>query len=104
MRHLAALLFACVLTFLLFWAGARIAQIVSGPERIANDYTVGQTFDLCGYRVDSRYAMAGYELEDWQGDRCRRMSELDHCVLGCLERAGTVEIAAGCYEECVRKR
>ena len=104
MRYLSALLLACGLTFLLLWGGARIAILVSGPERVANDYTVGQKFDLCGYAVDSRFAMAGYELEDWQDERCKSMSALDHCVLGCLERAGTVEIAAGCYEECVRKR
>jgi hypothetical protein len=104
MRYLAALLIACGLTFLLLWAGARIATIVSGPERVANDYTVGQEFDLCGYSVDSRFAMAGYDLADWQDERCKEMSDLDHCVLGCLERAGTVEIAATCYEECVRKR
>jgi len=104
MRYLAALSIASVLGFILFWAGARLAVLVSGPERQANDFTVGQRFDLCGYQVDSRYAIAGYDLDEWKGDRCNRMSELDHCILGCLERAGTVEIAAACYEECVRGR
>jgi len=104
MRYLAALSIACVLGFLLLWAGARIALIVSSPERVANEYTVGQRFDLCGYQVDSRYAIAGYDLDEWHGDRCNRMSKLDHCLLGCLERAGTIEIAASCYEECVQGR
>lgn len=104
MRYFAALVIASGLTFLLLWGGARIALIVSGPERLANDFTVGQKFDLCGYEVDSRFAMAGYELADWQDDRCQRMSDLDHCVLGCLSRAGTVEIAASCYEDCVQQR
>ena len=104
MRYLVALSIACGLALLLFWAGARIALIVSGPERVANDYTVGQRFDLCGYQVDSRYAVAGYDLDDWKADRCQRMSDLDHCVLGCLEGAGTVEVAAACYEGCVRSR
>jgi hypothetical protein len=104
MRYLAALSIAIGIAFFLFWAGARIAQIVSGPERVANEFTVGQRFDLCGYQVDSRFAIAGYALDDWQADRCKDMSDLDHCVLGCLQGAGTVEIAASCYEDCVRGR
>ena len=103
MRYLTALLIACGLTFLLLWLGARIAVLVSGPERVANEYTAGQRFDLCGYRVDSRYAVAGYDLEQWKGERCRNLSDLDHCLLACLEQAGTVEIASACYEQCVQK-
>ena len=104
MRHLVALVVACLFTALLFWAGARLSILVSGPERVANDYTVGERFDLCGYSVDSRYAVAGYDLEAWQGARCQRLSDLDHCVLGCLSRAGTIEIASSCYPECVKRR
>lgn len=103
MRYLAALALACVLTTFLLWAGAKIAMIVSGPERVANDFTVGQRFDLCGYRVDSRYAIAGYDLEQWQDERCRNLSDLDRCVLGCLEQAGTIEIAEACYPDCVKQ-
>lgn len=103
MRYLAALALACVLTACLLWAGAKIAIVVSGPERVANDYTVGQRFDLCGYQVDSRYAIAGYDLDEWQEERCRRLSDLDRCVLGCLERAGTVQIAEACYPDCVQR-
>lgn len=102
MRYLAALAIACVLTAFLFWAGAKIAILVSGPERVANDYTVGQRFDLCGYEVDSRYAIAGYDLEAWQDERCQRLSDFDRCVLGCLEQAGTIEIAAACHPGCVK--
>lgn len=104
MRYLAALALACGLTALLLWVGARIAIVVSGPERVANDYTVGQRFDLCGHSVDSRYAMAGYDLETWTDERCRNLSDLDECVLACLEQAGTIEIARDCYPQCVPAR
>ncbi|MBY0399839.1 hypothetical protein K2X89_06055 [Myxococcota bacterium] len=103
MRYLAALAIACVLTAFLFWAGAKIAILVSGPEREANDYTVGQRFDLCGYQVDSRSAIAGYDLEEWQDERCRRLTEFDRCVLACLEGAGTIEIAEACQPDCVKR-
>lgn len=103
MRYLAALAIACAITALLFWGGAKIALLVSGPERVANDYTVGQRFDLCGYQVDSRYAIAGYDLDEWQDERCQHLSDLDRCVLGCLEQAGTIEIAEACYLDCVKR-
>lgn len=104
MRYLVALGLAIVATALLFVGGARIAQLVSGPERTPNDFTVGARFDLCGYSVDSRHELAGYALKDWQGERCRNLSKLDHCVLGCLQEAPTVEVAASCYEACVERR
>lgn len=101
MRFVVAFLLACALTALLTVAGARIAVLVSGGEGRANDYTVGQRRDLCGYQVDSRYAIAGYRLDVWQGERCRTLSELDRCVLECLQDAGTVSIAARCNKRCV---
>lgn len=103
MRYLAALAIACALTAFLFWGGAKIAILVSGPERVANDYTVGQRFDLCGHQVDSRYAIAGYDLEEWQDERCQHLSDLDLCVLGCLEQAATIEIAEACYPDCTKQ-
>jgi len=102
MRHLIALLVASVLAFGLFWVGARIAVMVSGGEGRSNDFTAGQHLLLCGHSVDSRHAMAGYDLRQWEGDRCKSLSDLDRCLLRCLERAGTVEIAKACYPECVQ--
>jgi len=102
MRYLIALLIACASTFVLFWVGARVATMVSGPERGANDFTVGQQRLICGYQIDTRYALAGYDLDAWDESRCAFLGKLDRCVLGCLEQAGTVEIASACYEDCVR--
>jgi hypothetical protein len=103
LRYLASLVLACALTAFLLWAGAKIASIVSSPESGNNDFTVGQRMYLCGYQVDSRYAVAGYDLEEWKGDRCRNLSTLDRCILGCLEKAGTVETASACYANCVER-
>lgn len=101
MRYVAALAIAALLTALFFVGGARIAVLVSGPERDANDFTTGARFDLCGHSVDSRFAIAGYDLKQWRGERCRALSTLDRCLLACLEKAATVEIAEGCYPTCV---
>lgn len=102
MRFLAALLGAVVVTVVLTWVGARIARVASGPENGVNDFTVGQRFVLCGHAIESRMELAGYDLDQWTGERCRNLSALDHCLLSCLERAVTIEIAEGCYERCVK--
>ena len=101
MRYLAALCVAAGLLFLVFWLGSRIAVIVSQPDRQYNDFTVGRKMDLCGHAVDMRHAAAGYDLDEWKGERCRSLSRLDHCVLECLSAAGTVKIATACYSDCV---
>jgi hypothetical protein len=101
-RYLGALLGAIVVTVVLTWVGARIARVTSGPETAVNDFTVGQRYVLCGHAIEARMAMAGYDLDQWTGERCRHLSKLDQCLLACLERAGTVEIAEGCYERCVK--
>lgn len=101
MRYLSALAIAGVSLFVVFWVGSRVVTMVAQPHRDQNDFTVGARFDLCGYTVDSRYALAGYDLNEWRGDRCDQMSQLDHCVLGCLSVAGTVETASACYSDCL---
>ena len=101
MRYIIALTIAASLLFLAFWAGSRISILVTQPDREHNDFTVGRKMDLCGYQVDMRHEMAGYDLRQWRGSRCDSLSELDHCVLQCLSEAGTVEIAVACYPECV---
>lgn len=102
MRYLAALLISATLLFLAFWGGAKIAIMVDPPHPDYNDYTVGRRMDLCGYAVDIRHVGGGYDLNRWRGG-CGEMSELDHCILGCLSEAGTVKIGAGCYSECFGK-
>ncbi len=103
MRYLSALGIAVVLVFLLLWVGSWIAEIVRQPDRQINDFTVGRKMDLCGYQVDMRHEAAGYDLDEWKGERCDRLSELDRCLLSCLSRARTIEIGAACYEDCVVK-
>lgn len=102
MRYLMALSIAGVLLFVAFWVGARIAIIVDQPDPEYNDFTIGQKMDLCGYAVDMRHAEGGYDLNQWKESRCQSLSELDHCVLKCLSRAGTVEIGAACFTDCVK--
>ena len=101
MRYLTALLIAFALLFLAFWGGSQIAIMVEQPQRRYNDFTVGRKMDLCGYAVDMRHEAAGYALEDWKGSRCESLSDLEHCVLSCLAGAGTVEIGAACFSDCV---
>jgi hypothetical protein len=103
MRYLTAMCVAGVLLFLAFWVGARIAAMVSQPNRLPDDFTVGQKMDLCGYQVDIRHRAAGYDLDVWSGPRCDSLSKLDECVLECLSEAGTVEIATACYSDCVAR-
>ena len=100
-RYLIALCLAISLVFSVLWVGSWIARIVSQPHRQHNDFTVGRAMDLCGYKVDMRHAGGGYDLERWKGKRCESLSELDHCLLACLSRAGTIEIGAACFSGCV---
>lgn len=101
MRYLAALGFAVTLVFAMLWLGSWIATTVSPPDWEHNDYTVGQSMDLCGYKVDLRHRAGGYDLGRWKGARCDSLSELDECVLECLSRAGTIKIGAACFSDCI---
>lgn len=101
MRYLIASSLAIVLVFTLLWVGSWIATTVSQPHRQYNDFTVGRRMELCGYKVDMRHSAGGYDLDEWKGKRCETLSELDRCVLACLSGAGTVEIGAACFSDCV---
>jgi hypothetical protein len=103
-RFLVFLVAATVLLFFVFWVGSQIAWRVSWNPGEDEAFLRGSTLDLCGYEVDSRLSLAGYDLEEWSGERCESLSELDICLLECLSRAGTVEIASSCYESCVREQ
>ena len=103
MRYLGSLVVALGLLFGAFWVASQIAIMVSQGSRENEDYLRGRMLDLCGYQVDARYALAGYDLAEWKGSRCDELSILDHCVLSCLSRAGAVSIAADCYPECVKQ-
>lgn len=103
MRYLGAMGIALVLLFGALWVGSRIAFWVSQGSSESAEFLRGQELDLCGYRVDVRHELAGYDLEQWSGDRCEALSELDVCLLECLAGAEAVEIAAGCYDECVKR-
>ncbi|HPG24009.1 MAG: hypothetical protein H6748_07260 [Spirochaetaceae bacterium] len=104
MRYLAALGIASLLLFLAFWGGAIVVRLVAGPHLTQNEFTVGRKLDLCGYAVDIRHEISGYDLDEWRGEgRCERLSELDRCVLGCLEAAGTIEIGARCWDDCLAR-
>lgn len=103
MRYLASLVLALGLLALAFWIAAQIAIMVEQGSSESADYLRGRELDLCGYKVDARHGLAGYDLEEWKGDRCDSLSELDECVLECLSKAGAVEIAAGCFPSCVKR-
>ena len=100
MRFVVPLLIAATLLFLVLWGGAKIAHMVDPPHARYTDFTVGRKMDLCGYAVDVRHVAGGYDLRRWRGGRCEALSDLDRCILSCLERAGTVKIGANCYAEC----
>jgi hypothetical protein len=100
-RFLIALVLAVSLVFLMLWIGSWIATTVSQPHRQYNDFTVGRKMDLCGYQVDMRHVGGGYDLQKWEGERCDSLSELDGCLLDCLSKAGTIEIGAACYSDCL---
>lgn len=101
MRYLASLAIALVLLLIVFWFGSQIAIMVSQASSESADFLRGRQLDLCGYSVDARFDLAGYDLDQWKGSRCDRLSELDRCVLSCLSSAGAVEIAEGCFSRCV---
>lgn len=100
MRYFVSLIVAVTVLFLAFWAAGRLAISVSQGSSESADYLAGRDLDLCGHSVDARFGLAGYDLEEWKGSRCDELSALDECLLSCLERSGTVEIARGCYDQC----
>ncbi len=103
MRLILAFCAALILVFIVFWIGSRVALMVDQPHREHNDFTVGEKMMLCGYVVDTRHKVSGYDFDDWQGPRCESLSKLDECLLECLSRAGTLEIGAACFSNCVEK-
>ena len=103
MRFLGAMLVAVAVVFLVFWVGARLANVVSGPHVEQNDFTVGRKMMLCGRVVDMRHELSDYDFDQWQGDRCDSLSRLDECLLDCLSSAGTLEIGEACYSDCVMR-
>jgi hypothetical protein len=104
MRYLLALAVAALLLMVSLWVGSWIATSVSQGTRIDEEFLRGASVNLCGYEVDSRYSLAGYDLDQYRGSRCESLSELDHCILGCLSIAGTIESAGDCYDDCVAAR
>jgi hypothetical protein len=102
MRYFASLVLALVLLIGAFWIGSQIAIMVSQGSSESADFLRGRTIERCGYTIDARFGLAGYELDEWKGDRCEDLSELDRCVLTCLSEAGAVEIAADCFPDCVK--
>lgn len=103
MRFIAAFMVASLLAFLAFWGAAWIAEVVDQPDREYNDFTIGDKMMLCGRVVDTRHMLSGYDFDDWQGARCESLSKLDECLLDCLARAGTLDMGALCYPNCVEK-
>jgi hypothetical protein len=103
MRYLGPLVVAVALLFGAFWAASQIAIMVSQGSSESTDYLRGRKLDLCGYQVDARHSLAGYDLGQWKGSRCEQLSILDACVLSCLSEAGAVSIAVDCYPSCVEQ-
>ncbi len=103
MRLIGAFCFALFLVFVVLWLGSRVAHMVEQPHREHNDFTIGEKMFLCGYVVDTRHKVSGYDFDEWQGHRCKSLSKLDKCLLECLAGAGTLEIGASCYSSCVSK-
>jgi hypothetical protein len=101
MRLVGAFFVAVVLAFGAFWIASRVALIVEQPDREHNDFTVGEKMMLCNRVVDTRHMISGYDFDEWQGSRCNQLSELDECLLDCLSRAGTLEMGARCYSQCL---
>ena len=100
-RFFPAFFLALLATFAVFWIGARLANVVSGPHTELNDFTVGRKMMLCGRVIDARHEMSDYDFDAWQGDRCENLSALDECLLDCLSEAGTLAIGEACFERCV---
>ncbi|MBW2425031.1 MAG: hypothetical protein JRG86_12315 [Deltaproteobacteria bacterium] len=101
MRYLLALGIAIVALVVILWIGSQIAISVSQGTGIEEEFLRGDTENLCGYEVDSRHSLAGYDFDQWKEGRCEDLSSLDHCVLGCLSTAGTIEAARECYPRCL---
>lgn len=101
LRYAVAAALALGVVFVLFWIGSWLAGVIEQPNRLQTEFTVGVTRDLCGYEIDVRHEIGGYDLDQWQGERCDDLSELDHCILSCLADAGTIEIGAACYRDCL---
>lgn len=102
MRYLTSLVVSLGLLVFVFWVGSQIAIMVSQGSNESADFLRGAKVDLCGYQVDARFGLAGYDLEEWGGQRCDELSVLDRCVLECLAEAGAIEIAQGCFSRCVQ--
>lgn len=103
MRYLVSLVVAVALVFVAFWIGSKIAIMVSQGNDENFDFVRGTTSNLCGYEVDHRHSLAGYDLDEWRGERCERLSALDRCLLECLSNAEVVEVAKGCFSQCVEE-
>ncbi len=101
MRYLASLVISLGLLVFVLWVGAQINIMVSQGSKESSDFLRGQMLERCGYQVDARFNLAGYDLDEWRGERCEDLSQLDHCVLSCLADAGAIEIAEGCFMRCV---
>lgn len=104
MRYLVSMTLSVILLFAAFWAASRLAISVNQGSSETSDFLAGRMLDLCGYQVDARFGLAGYDLDEWKGSRCDTLSELDECLLECLASAGAVEIAADCYDICWQAR
>jgi hypothetical protein len=103
MRYLASLVLALFLLFVAFWISSQIAIMVSQGSSESADFLRGREVDRCGYAIDARFGLAGYDLDQWKGDRCDELSDLDRCVLACLAEAEAVEIATDCYSGCINR-
>lgn len=103
MRYLASLILALVLLLVAFWISSQIAIMVSQGSSESADFLRGREVERCGYSIDTRFALAGYDLDEWRGDRCDELSDLDRCVLACLAAAEAVEIAEDCFSDCVSR-
>ena len=95
-----SLIVAAVVLFLAFWAAGRLAISVNQGSSESADFLAGQKIDRCGYSIDARFGLAGYDLDEWKGSRCDSLSALDECLLTCLSAAGALEIAQDCYDAC----
>ena len=101
MRYFASLVLSLGFLVFVLWVSSQIAISVSQGSSESADYLRGRKIDRCGYQVDARFGLAGYDLDEWEGSRCEDLSELDRCVLECLSQSGAIEIAQGCFTRCV---
>ena len=65
---------------------------------------------VCGYAVSTKLSLVGYEPARIADEtQCDHLTQLDHCVLQCLETSRVNEIDAanevegGCYHLCGQK-